>query len=63
MSEVDRLSNPGLFPVLPVGDKQRDRSDSKGKRPADPDSGGSVADDRSTTDVPHPPKSIIDEYA
>ncbi len=66
MSEVDRLSNSGLFPALPIADRRsskddkerRQRSDQGPDRPAAksadiPESGG----------TPRPPKSQIDEYA
>jgi hypothetical protein len=65
MSEVDRLSNSGLFPVLPIADKHRDNGESAGKPPPDPH--GNLSDpkagDRSEPAEPRPPKSIIDEYA
>jgi hypothetical protein len=62
MSEVDRLSNSGLYPALPIGDKRRDGS--PGKPPSDPDGkkpAGGV--DNSDPTTPRTPKSIIDEYA
>jgi hypothetical protein len=63
MSEVDRLSNSGLYPALPIADK-RSRKDGSGvpdgrsaeKRPP-PESGAE------TRDPPRPPKSLIDDYA
>ncbi len=64
MSEVDRLSNSGLYPALPVSDKRKDGG-SPGKPPPDahdkaPDPrGGAVPD----PNAPRTPKSIIDEYA
>ena len=66
MSEVDRLSNSGLYPALPIADKRPSR-DGSGNLPH----GDKQAPDKSapqtaeTTDpaTPRPPKSLIDEYA
>jgi hypothetical protein len=65
MSEVDRLSNAGPFPALPIADKQRDKNESSGKPPPDPHGHQSEpeAGGRSQPAEPRPPKSIIDEYA
>jgi hypothetical protein len=63
MSEVDRLSNSGLFPALPMGDKRESRQGpaSKEAKPGKPppkaaepaaDAGGAERQ----------PKSLIDEY-
>jgi hypothetical protein len=64
MSEVDRLSNSGLYPALPIADK---RSRKDGGQPA-PD--GKSTDKRppaspaaETRDPARPPKSLIDDYA
>jgi hypothetical protein len=65
MSEVDRLSNSGLYPALPIADKRPSRDGSGGasrggKQPADsspPQAGGAKPGS------PKPPKSLIDEYA
>jgi hypothetical protein len=62
MSEVDRLSNSGLYPALPIQDRQ---GKGGGKAPPDPraktpDAAGSARTDAKT---PRPPKSIIDDYA
>jgi hypothetical protein len=61
MSEVDRLSNSGLYPALPIADQRPSREGSKGPpgrrdkdTPDKPQSGG---------EQPRPPKSLIDEYA
>jgi hypothetical protein len=67
MSEVDRLSNSGLYPALPIADK-RSRKDGSGGQPT-PD--GKNADKRpppasppaETRDPGRPPKSLIDDYA
>jgi hypothetical protein len=63
MSEVDRLSNSGLYPMLPIADKQpsRDRTPRGGKQPPDnPAPQAGISPDSAT---PRPPKSLIDEYA
>jgi hypothetical protein len=64
MSEVDRLSNSGLYPALPVSGIRRGNGSSR-KPPGEPHDQGaeSDADDKSAPDAPRPPKSIIDEYA
>jgi hypothetical protein len=66
MSEVDRLSNSGLYPALPIADRQSGK-ESADRRPlpqqhkATPLPG---AADKAASDVsPRPPKSLIDEYA
>ncbi len=72
MSEVDRLSNSGLYPALPIADRRsRDGSETPprgDKQPSDKSSGqaghsqagpGPGADPAG----PRPPKSLIDEYA
>jgi len=64
MSEVDRLSNSGLYPALPIADNKRDREGSAGK-PPDPraNSPGRKSADIPPADAPRPPKTGIDEYA
>lgn len=69
MSEVDRLSNSGLYPALPIADKRPSRDGTSHQPPADqrsekapeipPPDAGEVPDPA----VPRPPKSLIDEYA
>ena len=64
MSEVDRLSNTGLYPALPISDKRKD-SGSPGQPPPGgrdqaPDPKGGADTD---PNAPRIPKSIIDEYA
>jgi hypothetical protein len=67
MSEVDRVSNSGLYPALPIADK-RSRKDGSGGQPT---ADGKSADKRpppesppaETRDPPRPPKSLIDDYA
>jgi hypothetical protein len=66
MSEVDRLSNSGLYPVLPMGDTRPSRGGSGGpprdeKQP--PDKPATQADSSPDPANPRPPKSLIDEYA
>jgi hypothetical protein len=66
MSEVDRLSNSGLYPALPIADKRSSRDGSAGGRrddkqpPAKPAPQAEVTPDPAS---PRPPKSLIDEYA
>jgi len=63
MSEVDRLSNSGLYPVLPMGDKRQSQrgpasSDAKPDKPRESEGAESAAT------AAHPiPKSLLDEYA
>ncbi|HLW25586.1 MAG TPA: hypothetical protein VKT22_14620 [Steroidobacteraceae bacterium] len=71
MSEVDRLSNSGLYPALPIAEKRSRKdgtpADEKSeRRPAKPPAGATepsapAAPDDSGT--PRPPRSRIDEYA
>ncbi len=58
MSEVDRLSNSGLYPALPIADKRPSR-DGSGAAPG----GNKPAPDKDPAGNPRPPKSLIDEYA
>jgi hypothetical protein len=66
MSEVDRLSNSGLYPALPIADKRPSRDGSEA-----PPRGDKHASDKPAPQVvdgadpanPRPPKSLIDEYA
>jgi hypothetical protein len=65
MSEVDRLSNSGLFPALPIADR-RSSKDDKERRPRSdqsPDASTSKSADTPQSNGPRPPKSHIDEYA
>ena len=63
MAEVDRLSNSGLYPALPIADK-RSRKDGPGGQlppdksplPAKPKPGGAEVE-------PPPSKHRIDDYA
>jgi hypothetical protein len=70
MSEVDRLSNSGLYPMLPIADR-------RGSNGSKEDPARKSRDDASAPDKPaakapdnpdpaaqpRPPKSLIDEYA
>ena len=64
MSEVDRLSNSGLYPTLPIADKRSRKDGSAGQ----PGGDGKGADKHSppateSRDPARPPKSLIDDYA
>ena len=67
MSEVDRLSNSGLYPALPIADKRPSRDGSgapprNDKQPPDKFP-PQAADDVDSASAPRPTKSLIDEYA
>jgi hypothetical protein len=65
MSEVDRLSNSGLFPALPIADR-RSSKDDKERRQRPESSGDKPANSAETQEsgaTPRPPKTRIDEYA
>jgi hypothetical protein len=64
MSEVDRLSNSGLYPALPIADK-RNRKDGPAGQPPErqPKSPEGAAAQSPDKNQPRPPKSLIDEYA
>ena len=64
MSEVDRVSNSGLYPALPIADK-RSRKDGSNQQPP-PDKRPSAtpnAGEPKDSKLPRPPKSLIDDYA
>jgi hypothetical protein len=66
MSEDDRLSNSGLYPMLPIADRRPSRDGpgdprDGGKQP--PDKPAPQAGDSADSENPRPPKSLIDEYA
>jgi hypothetical protein len=66
MSEVDRLSNSGLYPALPIADRRPSRDRSGGAPRGDkqpPDSSASKSGANPSPGSPNPPKSLIDEYA
>ena len=64
MSEVDRLSNSGVYPALPIAD-QRSRKDGSSQQPPaeKPPSAAPKAGESPDSRTPRPPKSIIDDYA
>jgi hypothetical protein len=66
MSEVDRLSNSGLYPALPIADKRPSRDGSGGARrdgQQPPGKPAPQAESAADPAAPRPPKSLIDEYA
>jgi hypothetical protein len=67
MSEVDRLSNSGLYPALPIADKRPSREGSGAPPRNDQQPPEKIppqaADDPAPASNPRPPKSLIDEYA
>ncbi|MGO8827662.1 MAG: hypothetical protein ACLQT5_00305 [Steroidobacteraceae bacterium] len=67
MSEVDRLSNSGLYPALPIADQRSRKDGSSGQPPADKRPAAAPAEPMAPTvpdpNQPRPPKSLIDEYA
>jgi hypothetical protein len=66
MSEVDRLSNSGLFPALPIADRRSSKDDKERRQRSDqgPDRPVSKSvDTPASGSTPRPPKSQIDEYA
>ena len=66
MSDVDRLSNSGLYPALPIADRRPSRDGSGGPPRGDkqpPDKPVPPAGSSSDPATPRPPKSLIDEYA
>jgi hypothetical protein len=65
MSEVDRLSNSGLYPALPIADQRSRKGGSGGQPTADknPDKRQPEAPAAETRDPGRPPKSLIDDYA
>jgi hypothetical protein len=67
MSEVDRLSNSGLYPALPIADKRSRKEGSAGQPSGDgkgagkhPPAAPAAVESR---DPARPPKSQIDDYA
>jgi hypothetical protein len=66
MSEVDRLSNSGLYPALPIADRRSSKDDKEPGQRSDrpPDKPAPQAGESSEGPASQrPPKSIIDEYA
>jgi len=62
MSEVDRLSNSGFYPALPMGDQPR-KEGAQQQRRGTPAGKAYPQANPLPTDGPRPPKSLIDEYA
>jgi hypothetical protein len=66
MSEVDRLSNSGLYPALPIADKRGSNKDA-GRSARDdgrsPEKTAANPPESPDPAQPRPPKSLIDEYA
>ena len=65
MSEVDRLSNSGLYPVLPFGDKHQSKSGKDERQPPGKPVGPAKAEEpnKAPPDGGRNPNSLIDEYA
>jgi hypothetical protein len=65
MSEVDRLSNSGLYPALPIADRRssKDEREDRTRHDRVPPDKPSAADPHDPNGGPRPPKSLIDEYA
>jgi hypothetical protein len=66
MSEVDRLSNSGLYPALPIADKRSRRDGEADASPGEKKPPGQVtppSPDSPDSASPRPPKFLIDEYA
>ena len=66
MSEVDRLSNSGLYPALPIADRRSSKDDRESReRDGRPPGSAAPKDGESSANAspPRPPKSIIDEFA
>jgi hypothetical protein len=64
VSEVDRLSNTGLYPALPIADQGRSGGQSRNGRDAR-DRGvpsPTKAEPKPATDGDKPAKNLIDEY-
>jgi hypothetical protein len=63
MSEVDRLSNSGLYPALPIADKRSSEDDKERGQRSDQGLNPAPPKPADTQSTPRPPKSLIDEYA
>ncbi|NNM61967.1 MAG: hypothetical protein HKM03_07335 [Steroidobacteraceae bacterium] len=62
MSEVDRLSNSGLYPALPIADR-RQRRDGQTGTPPQEEQPPSDSADSAATGRHRIPDAVIDEYA
>ncbi len=63
MSEVDRVSNSGLYPALPIADQRSRKDGSNQQPPADKRPGATPGAVLPEPKSPRPPKSLIDDYA
>jgi hypothetical protein len=63
MSEVDRLSNSGLFPALPIADRRTSKDEKQRRESSDPGANTPASKSADNPNSPRPPKSHIDEYA
>jgi hypothetical protein len=65
MSEVDRLSNSGLYPALPIADRRSSKDDQERRSRSDqhPTPLPKAGDAKDPAASPRPPKSLIDDYA
>ncbi len=63
MSEVDRVSNSGLYPALPIADRRGSNDDKERRQHSDKGPDKPAAKSTDTPGAPRPPKSQIDEYA
>ena len=63
MSEVDRLSNSGLFPALPIADRRTSKDEKQRRESPHPAANTPASKSADNADSPQPPKSHIDEYA
>ena len=63
MSEVDRLSNSGLFPALPIADRRTSKDEKQRRESSGPAASTPASKSADNPDSPRLPKSHIDEYA
>jgi hypothetical protein len=63
MSEVDRLSNSGLYPALPIADQRNRKNPGQSAPEKRPQGQPPEAAESQDSKQPRPPKSLIDEYA
>lgn len=64
MAEVDRLSNSGLYPALPIADRRSRKEGSEQQPPADQPPGAPPGAEKAPEPKPpRAPKSLIDDYA
>jgi hypothetical protein len=63
MSEVDRLSNSGLYPALPIADQRSRKNPGQPAAEKRPQGSAPQSGEKPESNQPRPPKSLIDEYA